>query len=271
MEFNGIESSIDNFNGFAEFYDAVYSIFTKDLEFWLNATVKLFPDKEASDIEILELGSGTGRVTTYLAKKGFKISGIEISEKMREICLNKFKGLPDNIQDRVTIYPGDMRDFDLSQEFDLIICPGNTFPCLISQEDRGKTLKAIYKHLKKGGFFIVDIWQHDLTTLNPGWNLWDYETVQKFYPALGESVFWCEHSTIEKEQAIELVEISITQVKGNLAKSFSGRFYLKLFTKEELEQELVDNSFVVEMIYGDYGGELLTENSSIMNFVAKKV
>ncbi|MBC8459442.1 MAG: class I SAM-dependent methyltransferase [Deltaproteobacteria bacterium] len=260
---------VDNLNTIADFFDTVYP-FTDDLEFWIDVIKQLFPNKGTSDIDILELGSGTGRVTIYLAKRGYTINGLEISERMKEICLSKLKDFPDDVWNRVTIHQGDMRDFKLSQKFDLIICPFNTFPMLLSKEERENALRSTHEHLKEGGVFIFDIWQHNLTTLNPGWNLWDYETGQKFYPVLGRSLSWCEYSTIEREQAIELIEISFTRVEDSETTTFSGKFYLKLFTKEELEQELIDNSFRVEMIYGDYQGRHWTEDSPIINFVARK-
>ena len=127
---------------------------------------------------------------------------------MIDICLGKLKDLPDNIQNRVIIQRGDIRDFDLSQRFDVIICPGNTFPLLLSAEERESALRAIHEHMKEPGFVILDIWKKDLSMLCPGWNLWAYEVRQKFNPVLGRSLSWCEYVTIEKKQAIELVRNS---------------------------------------------------------------
>jgi len=127
------EKWIARLDAFAKFYDEVWP-FTDDLEFWIKMVKKWVPFKTQQEIEILELGSGTGRVTLYLAERGYKVTGLEISEKMIGVYEEKKKNYPKEVQERVKVLKNDIRYFDLkghsgsTRKFDIIICPFNTFP-----------------------------------------------------------------------------------------------------------------------------------------------
>jgi len=64
---------------------------------------------------ILELGCGTGRVSIELAKEGFFITGLDLSEKMLEMYKNKLKELPNNIQNKIDIVKGNMTKFAINK------------------------------------------------------------------------------------------------------------------------------------------------------------
>ncbi len=70
---------------------------------------------------ILEIGCGTGRFTTEIAKKCKKIIGIDFSEKMVELARKKSKKLK-NVQYRLADVRTGLQFFE-SQSFDKIVCP----------------------------------------------------------------------------------------------------------------------------------------------------
>jgi len=262
-------NTLENINGFAPFYDTIWPI-SNDFTFWINVLREWFPDEDSSKIEILELGSGTGRVTVHLARQGYKVTGLEFAEEMRKVCQKKLDKNP-HIEDKIRIYDYDFRNFNIPEKFDVAICPFNTFPMILTKDERTKVLCSVHHHLKKDGLLILNIWQKDLSNLQSGWNLWDYETKHEFYPVCKNSLSFYERSSIHAEERLQQIEISIVQTKEDKISNFTGKFYLKLLDKESINRELTEASFKVEEVYGDYERNPCTPTSQLINVVARKI
>lgn len=99
-----------------EVYDEIINWFddarTKNLmeSEYLNLIVNAIPPKSS----ILDLGCGTGEpIAQFFIEKGFKLTGVDGSQKMIELCRKRF---PD---ERWIV--SDMRDINLQQQFDVIL------------------------------------------------------------------------------------------------------------------------------------------------------
>lgn len=101
--------------------------------------------------EILELGSGTGRIAIPLAQAGFFVTGIESEPDM--IRLMKSKDYP---KDHLRLVQGDARQFDLGQTFDAILLSCNFINHFLDATDILAILKCCYGHLKPQGILIID-------------------------------------------------------------------------------------------------------------------
>jgi len=106
---------------------------------------------------ILELASGTGRVSINLAEKtGRELHCIEFSEFM----INKFKNKIEkyrHLNNKIHIYNLDMSNFNLEKKFEYIIIPWRSLQYLPEQEKTIDCLKCIFNHLSENGIFIFDI------------------------------------------------------------------------------------------------------------------
>ncbi len=129
------------------YYDAIVNSLDQfhDLNFYLEVA-KLYGG------EILELGSGTGRLTIPIARAGFSISGLELEVRLIEHARNKTK----NEELKITWIKGDMTNFKLKKTFDLIFIALNTFSHLLTRVDIENCLKSVKNHLSKEGVFIID-------------------------------------------------------------------------------------------------------------------
>ena len=102
--------------------------------------------KGKKDLNILEIGCGTGEVLTLLKNWG-KITGMDFSQEAIEAC--KKKGFNN-------LYCEDINILDLSKdygEFDLILA----LDVLEHIRDDVKTMKKVRKLLKPGGLFFVAV------------------------------------------------------------------------------------------------------------------
>lgn len=110
---------------------------------------------------ILELGSGTGRISLMLAEDNHEVVGIELSPEMLEIAQEKLQNLPETVQSRVTFHHGDITDFNLGQKFSMIIIP-STFKFLLTTDDQLACLKCVRDHMQEDGVFILDLYPGEI-------------------------------------------------------------------------------------------------------------
>ena len=109
---------------------------------------------------ILELASGTGRVSLYLAEKtGRKLECVEFSEYMLNEFRMKLKSSHKHLSDNINIHNLDMSNFNLNQKFEYIIIPWRALQCLPIQEQTVNCLNCVYNHLLDNGIFIFDIFK----------------------------------------------------------------------------------------------------------------
>ena len=122
----------------------------------LKDDIKFYIDyaKSRNCKNILELGCGTGRVAIMLAKEGFKVTGIDLSNEMLDVFRAKIDG---SVKDNIELIYGSMADFNLNRKFDLIIVPFRAFQCLTDDKDIENSLKCVKNHLAEDGLFIINV------------------------------------------------------------------------------------------------------------------
>jgi 2-polyprenyl-3-methyl-5-hydroxy-6-metoxy-1,4-benzoquinol methylase len=120
-------------------------------------------------LKIIDIGCGTGRHAIELAKRGYPITGIDLSESQLKRAREKAK--EQRVQ--VDFQKHDARNLPFEGEFDLAImlCEGG-FSLMETDEMNFKILKNATKALKDNGKFIF-------TTLNGLFPL--FHSVKEFY------------------------------------------------------------------------------------------
>jgi SAM-dependent methyltransferase len=117
---------------------------------------------------VLELGSGTGRVTWPLAEAGFEVVGLDCSEPMIRRAEAKRPAHPESVRKRVRFVQGDMRHFRLDGTFALAIIPFRAFQGLLEPGDQYRSLTCIREHLAPGGRLVIDLFDPRLDLCLPG-------------------------------------------------------------------------------------------------------
>lgn len=141
---------------YAEYYDFDHDT-QVDVEFYLD-----FARQCGSPI--LELACGTGRLVIPLAEAGFEVYGVDLSENMLSVCRRKVGAK--NLADRVHLTPANIASFDLRrQDFALVYIPVRSFMHLFTPQDQLSCLQRVYRHLRPGGCFIVDVYAPDFGLL----------------------------------------------------------------------------------------------------------
>ncbi|MBN2021063.1 MAG: methyltransferase domain-containing protein [Sedimentisphaerales bacterium] len=141
------------FKSYANYYDLLYEDknYEEECDF-IEDALKQYSGIKAGNI--LELGSGTGGHAIPLAKRKYEMTGIDASEGMLKKAREKAGKLGLNMNLQLC----DIRNFEFGRSFDAVICMFAVFNYITQTSDIVKTLKNVKKHLKKGGLFIIDIW-----------------------------------------------------------------------------------------------------------------
>jgi 2-polyprenyl-3-methyl-5-hydroxy-6-metoxy-1,4-benzoquinol methylase len=118
-----------------------------------------FIEKELNynkSLKILDVGCGTGRHTIELTKRGYSVTGIDLSET--QLKRAKEKAESNNL--KIDFQQQDARNMTFNNEFDvaIMLCEGG-FPLMETDEMNFEILKCVTKSLKAQGKFIF-------TTLN---------------------------------------------------------------------------------------------------------
>lgn len=102
-------------------------------------------------LKILDVGCGTGRHSIELARRGYSVTGIDLSESMLQRAREKAR----EQKVRVNFIQADARALPFESEFDLAImlCEGG-FSLMETDEMNFDILKSVTRALKPGGKFI---------------------------------------------------------------------------------------------------------------------
>jgi SAM-dependent methyltransferase len=102
----------------------------------------------------LEIGCGVGSHALVLSKRGFDVTGIDISQAMLDEAERRSKEEKEEIRFELQ----DMRSLDLGTVFDSAICLFGTFGYLKQPKDIQSFLQRLRVHLRDKGLFIFEFW-----------------------------------------------------------------------------------------------------------------
>jgi SAM-dependent methyltransferase len=119
-------------------------------------------------LKILDVGCGTGRHSIELSKRGYPVTGIDLSET--QLARAREKAEDEHL--RINFVRQDARNLSFNQEFDvaIMLCEGG-FPLMETDEMNYRILGSVTKSLGANGKFIF-------TTLNGLFPL--YHSVKEF-------------------------------------------------------------------------------------------
>lgn len=151
--------------------------------------------------KIIDVGCGTGRHSIELAKRGYSVTGIDLSKSM--VARAKEKAMQGSLQ--VEFLNLDARNLPFNNQFDLAImlCEGG-FPLMESDEMNFEILQNVTKSLKNPGKFIF-------TTLNGLFPL--YHSIEKFTSSQSEERNATYHSN--KFDLMTFRDFNITEIEDD--------------------------------------------------------
>jgi SAM-dependent methyltransferase len=242
----------------AELYDA-YVQTEIDVPFFLN---------EAQGCQsVLELTSGTGRLSIPLIQAGVPLSCLDNSPEMLTILRRKMQAKGRS----APVYEMDLCDFLLPDPYDLIIIPFNSFAEITQPDSQRRALTTIRSHLTEGGRLIC-------TLHNPAarLKLIDGQIHWRGKYPLPENAGTLMLSTVENFDAnshlvkgAQFYEIYTPDGAMQMKRFVTIEFYLH--SRESFEALALAQGYTISAFYGDYQGSVFDpEKSPFMIWVLSK-
>lgn len=154
----------DLFDRLADYYDVLHDDVDYPAECTLLETVftRFLPGPPTT---VLDLGCGTGNHALILAKRGYRVTGIDSSAAMLRVARVKARGRPN-----LSVVRADMRRVDLGRTFDAAICMDGAFTHLLTDRDILAHLRTVRRHLSPDGVYVFEFAQAlRKETEGPGW------------------------------------------------------------------------------------------------------
>lgn len=150
---------------FGELYSQSYDLLYKDKNYKLEVDYvdELIKQYNLRAETLLDLGCGSAKHDELLVNKGYKVHGVDFSQKMLDLAKKR-------CGDKINFTCCDINYLDLKKKFDVVTALFHVINYQNSNEKLQKSFDVVSKHLKKGGLFVFDFWYgpavlHDLPTV----------------------------------------------------------------------------------------------------------
>ena len=215
---------------------------------------------------VLELGAGSGRVTIPLARDGHEVVAVDRSAAMLERLRARVAALPEAVARRITIVQGDLRDFEASGRFPLVIAAFNVLEHLYTRGEVAACLGRVAAHLAPGGAFAFDVQMPDLA-----WLLRDPEKrwarTRFTDPTSRRVMFYSTNHDYDPVSQIALIRLYYEPADGK-GTTRVVKLSQRKFFPAELEALLAHTGFRVTERYGDFAGKPLDGTAESQVIVA---
>lgn len=142
------------FDRYSCYYDLLYR--DKDYRGEAEYIVSLIKKYSPHARRLLELGCGTGIHAQFIAKAGYCVKGIDLSETM---LLNaRRRGLLGAQTANLEFALGDVRTYRDEKKFDVVLSVFHVFSYQTSNKDLIAAFRTASEHLEPGGTLIFDYW-----------------------------------------------------------------------------------------------------------------
>lgn len=144
------------FDSYARYYDLLYR--DKDYAGESEYVAAHIRKQNPKAKRILELGCGTGAHAEQLARMGYTVHGVDVSEAMLARAEARKEKLPPGIANRLSFSLGDVRSVRTSETYDVVISLFHVMSYQTTNSDLEAAFDTAAVHLESGGLFLFDFW-----------------------------------------------------------------------------------------------------------------
>ncbi|TAK58160.1 MAG: class I SAM-dependent methyltransferase [Dehalococcoidia bacterium] len=138
---------------YAGAYDAFYA--EKDYDAECDMIEAAFRRHASAPVRtLIDLGCGTGNHALRMARRGYAVTGIDLSAEM----LRRAHAKAGDAELAVDFHQGDVRYFDADATFDAALLMFAVLGYQHDDEDVLETFRNIRRHLRPGGLLAFDAW-----------------------------------------------------------------------------------------------------------------
>lgn len=208
---------------------------------------------------VLDVGCGNGRFLLPLARKGYKITGIDISEDMLSECRRRLE--PYKVQ--ANLIQKDLHTMDFDADFDALLCMDSVICYFLDSEQIVAVLEKFRRALCPQGILILE-----------NWNIlahYDLFGVERSYDYANDdiAIAWQESTRYEPFTSILHGFITGTITEKGEPRPFKQEEVLRTMTAGEMLMYLKEAGFSNRLVYPSYDlSEAASVNGDVLLFVA---
>lgn len=210
---------------------------------------------------ILDLGCGTGSMTLALARRGYDMTGIDISPEMLNVARSRAE--KERLSERILWLCQDMTDFELYGTVEAVVSCLDCVNHLLSRDEVRECFSLVHNYLSPNGLFLFDL-----------------NSPYKFRHIYGdraylfeEKDFFCTWQNAFREKS-GICDFSISlfrREKDGRYTRFDEWQREKMYTPAAIERLLRETGFTLLSVAGDTDGNPPTEESHRLYFTARAV
>lgn len=247
---------MEAYTGFA----AVYDTFMDNIPYeeWCEYLTGLLKEYGAEDGLVLDLGCGTGSLTELLADRGYDMIGVDYSEEMLELALEK---KIESGKDILYLCQ-DMREFELYGTVAAVVSICDCMNYITEPEDLVTVFKLVNNYLDPKGIFIFDL-----------------NTEYKYREVMGDttiaedredsSFIW--ENQYEPEEKINIYDLSIfVRETDDLYRKYHETHYQRAYSLEEVKAALEEAGMEFVTAYDAFTKEPPKADSERIYVVARE-
>ena len=263
-----MENTEEIYTDFARVYDELMD--NTPYEMWCNRLDQLIasygvsrPTRDAEGILdsernlVVDLGCGTGTLTELLYQKGYDCIGVDNSEEMLGIAMEKKV----ESGSEILYLHQDMRELELFGNIRAIVSVCDSMNYILEPEDLKKVFGLVKEYLAEDGVFIFDL-----------------NTVHKYRDLMGEctisenreeSSFIWENYFYEDEMVNEYDLTLFIREESDLYRKYEELHYQKAYELEQVKELLLQAGMEFVAAYDAFTHDPVTAESERMYIIAR--
>lgn len=250
---------MDSYTSFAYVYDK----FMNNVPYgeWTEYIIELLQDEGIKDGIVLDLGCGTGSVTELLAKAGYDMIGVDGSEDMLSVAMEKKQSLT-NLEHDILYLCQDMREFELYGTVAAIVSVCDCVNYITEPEDLQTVFDLVWNYLDYDGIFVFDI-----------------NSVYKYENLLSDNTF-AENSDdasfiwenyYDEESKINEYDLTLYIQEGSQYSRYEELHEQRAYSVDEIKEMLKKANLELLHVYDAFTKDEVKADSERIYFVARKL
>lgn len=204
--------------------------------------------------KVLDIGCGTGRFLLGMYKRGWEISGLDLSKEMLTVAEEKFKqqGV------KAKLYCRDMRKIGIKEKFDLVTSNFDSLNYILSLEELCATFHKINNIVLRDGFLAFDMISEFQCKTFVGERVWEEKDFKLTMI-----------STYEDSTKLKTIKL-IIQIDGE---EYVEEHLQRGYDLAQLRDILEDNNFRVKNFIDieNRTSRIVTEKTTRAYYIAQKI
>lgn len=245
---------MDAYHALAASYDRL----TNDVDY--EATVEFYMQilqrEGVKPRTVVDLACGTGSVTAILAKKGYSVLGIDMSEEMLTEAAMKTM----EIEPMPSFSCQKLQELRLPKAVDLAVCALDSLDYITDPKDCAEAIARVYKALNPGGIFIFDVNTPEKLRAMDGQVFLDED----------DDVYCVWRGEFDEQTNICSYGMDLFQRRGQVWHRSFEEHREYAYSREQLTRYLKDAGFTHIEVYADRLFEAPREGEQRIYFKARK-